>query len=105
MDWWVSSSLDLEGARKYNRAARWLLRQSGVVRQRGEEYTPKELEYQKEMKGKDEEGNEIVLVEEDLLFGLHKTIEFTRTNKWAHKARQEGRTTESLLPAAWPATR
>ena len=73
MDWWVSS-LDLEGTRKYNLAARWLLRQTGVVRQRGEEFTPKELEYQKEMRGRDDEGNETVLVEEDLLAGLHKLL-------------------------------
>eukprot|EP00439_Symbiodinium_sp_Y106_P030299 s2423_g3.t1 len=73
MDWWVSS-LDLEGTRKYNLAARGLLRQTGVVRQRGEEFTPKELEYQKEMRGRDDEGNETVLVEEDLLAGLHKLL-------------------------------
>ena len=73
MDWWVSS-LDLEATKKFNLAARWLLRQSGVVRQRGEEFTPEELEYQKEMKGTDDAGNEIILIEEDLLFGLNKLL-------------------------------
>ena len=37
MSWWLSS-LDQESTKKYNLAARWLLRQSGVVRQRGEEF-------------------------------------------------------------------
>ena len=41
--------MDLESTKKYNLAARWLLRQSGVVRQRGEEFTPDELAYQKEV--------------------------------------------------------
>lgn len=36
MRWWLSA-LDLEGTK-------WLLRQSGVVRQRGEEFLPEELE-------------------------------------------------------------
>ena len=42
MKWWVSS-LDLAGTAKYNLAARWLLRQSGIVRQRGEEFDPDDL--------------------------------------------------------------
>ena len=55
MRWWLSA-LDLEGTK-------WLLRQSGVVRQRGEEFLPEELEYQKEEKGVDPEtGNEVTLV-------------------------------------------
>lgn len=52
MMWW-QSALDLESTKKYNLAARWLLRQSGVVRQRGEEFTPDELAYQKEVRGPD----------------------------------------------------
>ena len=74
MDWWVSS-LDLEGTRKYNLAARWLLRQSGPARQRGEEFTPKELEYKKAVKATDTEGTEITVEEEDLLFGLNKLLD------------------------------
>ncbi|CAE7641422.1 RE2 [Symbiodinium sp. CCMP2456] len=73
MDWWVSS-LDLDSTRKYNLAARWLLRQSGPVRQRGEEFSPKELEYQPEMRGKDGEGNDVVIINEDLLAGLNKLL-------------------------------
>ena len=70
MSWWVSS-LDLESTRKYNLAARRLLRQTGVVRQRGEEFTPQELEYKPAEVGFDPQTEEeIVLVEEDLLYGL-----------------------------------
>ena len=72
--WTVGFQSRSKATRKFDLAARWLLRQSGVVRQRGEEFTPKELEYQKEMKGTDDAGNEIVLVEEDLLYGLNKLL-------------------------------
>ena len=44
MRWWVSS-LDLASTAKYNLAARWLLRQTGIVRQRGEEFNPEDLAY------------------------------------------------------------
>ena len=75
MSWWVES-LDLEQSMKYNLAARWLLRQSGVVRQRGEEFTPKELEAKKPVKGIDPaDGREIVLEEADPLFGLNKLLD------------------------------
>ena len=74
MDWWVSS-LDLESTRKFNLAARWLLRQSGPARQRGEEFTPKELEYKRAVKSVDTEGTEIIIEEEDLLFGLNKLLD------------------------------
>ena len=73
MDWWVSS-LDLESTKKYNLAAHWLLRQSGPARQRGEEFTPKELEYKEAVKSTDPEGAEITVEEEDLLFGLDKLL-------------------------------
>ena len=67
MSWWVEQ-LDLEQSMKYNLAARWLLRQSGVVRQRGGELTPKELEAKKAVKGVDPaDGREIVLEEADPL--------------------------------------
>ena len=39
----VMSSLDANSTMKYNSAARWLLRQSGIVRQRGEEFSPDDL--------------------------------------------------------------
>ncbi|CAE6915744.1 RE2 [Symbiodinium sp. CCMP2592] len=73
MSWWVSS-LDLESTRKYNLAARWLLRQSGIVRQRGEEFSPEDLTYQKEVRAKDPEGVEIIVTPEDLLAGLNKLL-------------------------------
>ncbi|CAE7211399.1 ABCB25 [Symbiodinium natans] len=74
MGWWTSS-LDLEGTRKFNLAARFLMRQSGTVRQRGEEFSPDELEYQKAVKAKDPEtGEDVTIVEEDLLAGLNKLM-------------------------------
>lgn len=45
VSWWVSS-LDLASTTKYNLAARFLLRQDGVARQRGEEFSPDELQYE-----------------------------------------------------------
>ena len=75
MSWWVSS-LDLESTRKYNLAARWLLRQSGVVRQRGEEFTPQELQYRPaEIVEDPDTGEELTVVEEDLLAGLNKLLD------------------------------
>eukprot|EP00435_Cladocopium_sp_Y103_P020437 s757_g5.t1 len=75
MSWWVES-LDLEQSMKYNLAARWLLRQSGVVRQRGEEFTPKDLEAKKAIKAVDpESGTELVVQEADPLFGLNKLLD------------------------------
>ncbi|CAE7904347.1 unnamed protein product, partial [Symbiodinium necroappetens] len=73
MEWWMSS-LDVDNTKKFNLAARWLLRQSGVVRQRGEEFTPKELEYTKEVRARDPEGVEIVVTEEDPFSGLNKLM-------------------------------
>ena len=74
MSWWISS-LDLEATRKYNLAARWLLRQSGIVRQRGEEFDPDELQYKKATELKDPQTGEVLVDEpEDLLFGLNKLL-------------------------------
>eukprot|EP00435_Cladocopium_sp_Y103_P052715 s994_g16.t1 len=42
MNWWMAS-LDVESCKKYNVAARWALRQYGVVRARCEEFEPDEL--------------------------------------------------------------
>jgi len=75
MSWWVQS-LDLEQTMKYNLAARWLLRQGGVVRQRGEEFTPQELECKRAEKATDPDtGETIVLVEADPLHGLNKLLD------------------------------
>ena len=63
------------GTKKYNLAARFLLRQSGTVRQRGEEFLPEELEYQREVRARDpESGEEFVLTAEDPLAGLNKLL-------------------------------
>ena len=73
MQWWLCS-LDVESTKKFNLAARWLLRQSGVVRQRGEEFSPKELEYTREVRAKDPEGVEIVVTPEDPFSGINKLL-------------------------------
>ena len=74
MDWWCSA-LDLASTTKYNLAARWLLRQSGVVRQRGEEFSPQELAHQPEVKGEDPETKEeVVIVVCDPLAGIKKLM-------------------------------
>jgi len=44
MSWWISS-LNIEDTKKYNLAARWLLRQTGSVRARGEEFLPEEFHF------------------------------------------------------------
>ena len=42
--WWLSS-IDLSKTTGYNLAARFLLRQEGIARQRGEEFSPEDLTY------------------------------------------------------------
>ena len=73
MQWWLAG-LDRESTKKYNLAARWLLRQTGVVRQRGEEFSPSELEYQPEVLGKDFDGNTFVEKAEDVFAGIKKLM-------------------------------
>ena len=74
MRWWPSA-LDLESTKKYNLAARWLLRQQGVVRQRGEEFLPDELAYQKAEVAVDlDTGAQVTLVEEDPLSCINKLL-------------------------------
>ena len=74
MSWWLCS-LDLESTRKYNLAARWLLRQTGVVRQRGEEFNPEDLAFKKAVTLTDPDSGEVLVDEpEDLLFGLNKLL-------------------------------
>jgi len=72
---WCTSSLNLEDTKKYNLAARWLLRQTGAVRARGEEFEPHELEYRKEVSTIDALTNEkVITVTEDPLAGLNKLL-------------------------------
>ncbi|CAK9027432.1 Teneurin-3, partial [Durusdinium trenchii] len=74
MSWWLAG-LDIQSAKKYNLAARWLLKQSGVVRQRGEEFDPRDLEYGKEIKMPNAEtGDDEVVMEEDPLSGINKLL-------------------------------
>ena len=102
MSWWLCS-LDLESTRKYNLAARWLLRQSGIVRQRGEEFNPEELAFKKAVTLTDPDSGEVLVDEpEDLLFGLLAALEAMngqstldkrgelRTQFYLHLARRAG---------------
>ncbi|CAL1166460.1 unnamed protein product [Cladocopium goreaui] len=74
MEWWIAS-LDQEHSRKYNIAARWALRQTGVVRARCEEYDPSELVGTAEVIGKDpESGEDVILQAADPFSGLRKLM-------------------------------
>jgi len=66
MAWWTQS-LDLQSTKKYNLAARWLLRQSGIVRQRGEEFDPQDLAFKPAVVTNDpaDDNVEVTLEEED----------------------------------------
>ena len=52
MSWWVAS-LDRESCKKFNIAAQWMLRQTGVVRARSEEFDPSKLGGKAEVKALD----------------------------------------------------
>ena len=75
MAWWTQS-LDLQSTKKYNLAARWLLRQSGIVRQRGEEFDPQDLAFKPAVVTNDpaDDNVEVTLEEEDLLYGINKLM-------------------------------
>ncbi|CAE7780296.1 tenm3, partial [Symbiodinium necroappetens] len=74
MAWWMSS-LDSASTMKYNLAARWLLRQSGIVRQRGEEFSPEDLAFQPAQEFVDPETGETFEVSPaDPFFGLNKLL-------------------------------
>ncbi|CAK9083939.1 unnamed protein product [Durusdinium trenchii] len=74
MTWWVSS-LDLQATAKYNLAARWLLRQTGIVRQRGEEFNPDELQFKPAETYTDPvSGESVEVTPADYLFGLNKLL-------------------------------
>ena len=74
MGWWMAS-LDSESCRKFNVAARWTLRQTGVVRARCEEFEPHELEATPAITGTDpDSGDTVVLEEGDALAGLKKLL-------------------------------
>ena len=74
MSWWMSS-LDSASTMKYNLAARWLLRQSGIVRQRGEEFSPEDLAFQPAHEFVDPEtGESFEVTPADPFFGLNKLL-------------------------------
>ena len=74
MNWWLAS-LDAQSCTKFNVAARWGLRQFGVVRARIEEYDPEELEGVAEERVIDPDSNEeIVVTEADPFAGIRKLM-------------------------------
>ena len=74
MKWWLAS-LDLPSTARYNLAARWLLRQTGIVRQRGEEFDPKDLEFKPAVEAEDPTTGEVIEIEKpDYLHGLNKLL-------------------------------
>ena len=73
--WWISS-IDLSSTTKYNFAARFLLRQEGIARQRGEEFTPDELKFKPEEVVEDPDtGESFQISPPDYLFGLNKLLD------------------------------
>lgn len=74
MTWWISS-LDLTSTSKYNLAARWLIRQTGIVRARGEEFEPSDLEALPAETAVDPQtGEKVILRAADPLAGLNKLL-------------------------------
>ena len=74
MIWWLAS-LDPEQCKKFNIAAKWALRQHGVVRARCEEFDPSDLEGTKEESMEDpESGEKIIRVEANPFAGIEKLM-------------------------------
>ena len=74
MEWW-KASLDPGSCSKFNVAARWTLRQSGLVRARAEEFTPAELAGTPKTESTDPETGEVVVLDEGNPFsGLDKLM-------------------------------
>jgi hypothetical protein len=70
MNWWIAAR-----CRKYNVAARWTLRQYGVVRARCEEYEPDDVAAELQITGTDPHTGETVVISEgDLFSGLRKLL-------------------------------
>jgi hypothetical protein len=70
MEWW-KASLESE----FNVAARWTLRQTGMVRARAEEFSPSELEGKKQVETDDPTTGDMVVIEEgDHFAGLDKPM-------------------------------
>ena len=74
MEWW-KASLDPTSCAKFNVAARWTLRQTGMVRARAEEFSPSELEGKKQVEVEDPTTGDMVVIEEgDPFAGLDKLM-------------------------------
>ena len=74
MNWWIAS-LDADQCRKFNVAARWALRQYGVVRARCEEFDPADLEGTPEDVMVDpDSGEKVVRAAADPFSGLRKLM-------------------------------
>ena len=73
MKWWMAS-LDPEACKKFNVAARWALRQSGMVRARCEEFDPDELKGTEEVATVSDEGVRTVTTPADPFSGINKLL-------------------------------
>ena len=74
MNWWLAS-LDPDACRKFNVAAKWTLRQSGIVRARCEEFDPDELRGVEAITMKDPAtGDEVTIQESDPFAGIRKLM-------------------------------
>ena len=74
MEWW-KASLDPISCAKFTVSARWTLRQTGLVRSRAEEFTPKELEGKPAITSKDPQtGEDVVIDAGDPFAGLDKLM-------------------------------
>ena len=74
MEWWIAS-LGPESCKKYNVAARWALRQTGVVRARCEEFDPSDLVGTAEVRRADPDtGADVVTTAGDPFAGLRKRM-------------------------------
>ena len=79
MNWWMAS-LDTESCKKYNVAARWALRQYGVVRARCEEFEPDELLGTPADTMVTEDGERVERVAADPFAGLKKLMAALETS-------------------------
>ena len=69
------ASLDEESCKKFNVAARWALRQYGVVRARCEEFDPQDLEgTQEEAMTDPDTGDKVIRVAADPFAGIKKLM-------------------------------
>ena len=105
MSWWIAS-LDPISSGKYNVAARWALRQSGVVRARCEEYDPADLAGTPAVEGTDpESGEKVVLQAADPFSGLQRLLRSLEDSMGKTALDRKGELAEAILPEHSPVTR